>query len=56
LNQGTPLATNAPRSKLWRNLEQLAAQIKGETPREAEELEAAPAPKRKFWVFSKART
>jgi pilus assembly protein CpaE len=56
LNQGTPLATNAPRSKLWRNLEQLAAQIKGETPREAEELEAAPAAKRKFWVFSKART
>ena len=57
LNQGTPLMTTAPRSKLWRGLEQLAEHIKGDSPRgEAEELVAAPAPKRKFWVFSKART
>jgi pilus assembly protein CpaE len=57
LNQGTPLSTNAPRSKLWRSIEQLAQRIKGDSPREVEELEAAPAAKRsKFWVFSKART
>ena len=57
LNQGTPLMTTAPRSKLWRGLEQLAERIKGDNPRgEAEELVAAAAPKRKFWVFSKART
>jgi pilus assembly protein CpaE len=57
LNQGTPLATNAPRSKLWRSMAQLAQRVKGDIPREAEELEATPAAKRsKFWVFSKART
>jgi pilus assembly protein CpaE len=57
LNQGTPLSTNAPRSKLWRSMMQLAQRVKGDIPREAEELEAAPAAKRsKFWVFSKART
>jgi pilus assembly protein CpaE len=56
LNQGTPLSTTAPRSKLWRGLEQLAELIKGDAPQESEELVAAPAPKRKFWVFSKART
>jgi len=56
LNQGSPLATTAPRSKLWRGVEQLAMKIKGDSPREAAEIEASPAIKRKFWVFSKART
>jgi pilus assembly protein CpaE len=56
MNQGTPLNTNAPRSKLWRSLDQLAERIKGETPQEAEEPESAAASKRRFWVFSKART
>jgi pilus assembly protein CpaE len=56
LNQGTPLLTSAPRSKLWRSLEQLALQLKGDPPREAEDLAATSAAKRKFWVFSKART
>jgi pilus assembly protein CpaE len=56
LNQGSPLATTAPRSKLWRGVEQLATKIRGDSPKEAAELEASPAVKRRFWVFSKART
>jgi len=56
LNQGTPLCTNAPRSKLWRGLVQLAERIRGDSPMEAMAQEAAIAPRRKFWVFSKART
>ncbi len=56
LNQGSPLMTSAPRSKLWRSLEQLAQRLKGDIPREAEDQAAAHAVKRKFWVFSKART
>jgi len=56
LNQGTPLCTNAPRSKLWRGLVQLAERIRGDSPMEVLAQEAALAPRRKFWVFSKART
>jgi pilus assembly protein CpaE len=56
LNQGTPLCTNAPRSKLWRGLVQLAERIRGDSPMEVLAQEAAIAPRRKFWVFSKART
>ena len=56
LNQGSPLMTSAPRSKLWRSLEQLAQRLKGDIPREAEDQAAAHAVKRKFWDFSKVRT
>ncbi len=49
LNQGTPLGTAALRSKLWRNLKNLAQKVKNELPGDEQALQAAP--KRKFWVF-----
>lgn len=52
LNQGSYLGMTAPRSKLWRSLMQLAAQVKKAIPYEAAaELAAPAAPRRRFWLF-----
>ena len=50
LNQGTPLVTTAPRSKLWRGIKDLASQILKEIGFQDQEAESV-APKKKFWIF-----
>jgi pilus assembly protein CpaE len=53
LNRGAPLGVSGPRSKLWRDLEALAEQVKLELPAEMEQaaVSAVAEPKRKFWLF-----
>ena len=49
INRGIPLASAAPKSKLWTSLEGLAQQILSQTPR-GEGAEKSQ-PRRRFWVF-----
>jgi pilus assembly protein CpaE len=51
LNQGSPLTAAAPRSKLWRAVKELAAQVEKEIGNDGYQAEAAAAPKKKFWLF-----
>jgi pilus assembly protein CpaE len=51
LNQGSPLKGAAPRSKLWRDIKELASRILQEIGEEAHEGDGAAAPKKKFWLF-----
>jgi pilus assembly protein CpaE len=51
LNQGSPLTGAAPRSKLWRDIKELASRILQEIGEEAHEGDGAAAPKKKFWLF-----
>jgi pilus assembly protein CpaE len=51
LNQGSPLPGAAPRSKLWRDVKELASRILKEIGDEAQEGEGVAAPKKKFWIF-----
>jgi hypothetical protein len=54
LNQGSPLAVSAPRSRLWKDLKRLAERIRQERGiflGETEEATAAEGSRRKFWIF-----
>jgi pilus assembly protein CpaE len=51
LNQGSPLAGAAPRSKLWRGVKELTAQVVEEIGGDEGESNGAGAPKKKFWIF-----
>jgi pilus assembly protein CpaE len=50
LNQGSSLMTAGPRSKLWRGIKDLAAQVLNEIGYDETEAEGA-APRKKFWLF-----
>jgi pilus assembly protein CpaE len=50
LNQGTPLLTTAPRSKLWRSIKDLASKIAMEVG-DSEQMADGAAPRKKFWIF-----
>jgi len=50
LNQGSTLMTAGPRSKLWRGVKDLAAQVLNEIGYDEQEAEGA-APRKKFWLF-----
>ncbi len=56
VNQGMPLASTAPRSKLYQGLQRLALRLKEENKGAKEEAAPASAPARRFWIFSKGRT
>ena len=51
LNQGSPLMSAAPRSKLWRGIKELASQILPEIGDDEHEADGAAAPRKKFWLF-----
>jgi len=51
LNQGTPLMSAAPRSKLCRGIKELAARVVQEIGDKESESDGAAAPKKKFWLF-----
>jgi pilus assembly protein CpaE len=51
LNQGTPLMSTAPRSKLWRGIKELASQVLQEIGDDEHEAEGVAAPRKKFWLF-----
>jgi pilus assembly protein CpaE len=51
LNQGSPLASAAPRSKLWRGIKDLTSRVLAETGVDEGEANGASAPKKKFWLF-----
>ena len=51
LNQGSPLTGAAPRSKLWRDIKELASRVLQEIGDEAHEGDGTAAPKKKFWIF-----
>ena len=51
LNQGTPLMGAAPRSKLWRDIKELASRVLEEIGEDAPEADGAAAPRKKFWLF-----
>jgi pilus assembly protein CpaE len=51
LNQGTPLMRTAPRSKLWRDIKELASRVLQEIGDDEHEAEGAAAPRKKFWLF-----
>jgi pilus assembly protein CpaE len=51
LNQGTPLMSTAPRSKLWRSIKEMASRIIQEVGNAEQEAESAAAPRKKFWLF-----
>jgi pilus assembly protein CpaE len=51
LNQGSSLTGAAPRSKLWRDLKELASRILQEIGDEARQGDGIAAPKKKFWLF-----
>jgi pilus assembly protein CpaE len=51
LNQGTPLSGAAPRSKLWRDIKELASQVLQEIGGDEAEANGTAAPKKKFWLF-----
>jgi pilus assembly protein CpaE len=51
LNQGTPLGATAGRSKLWRDLKNLAQQVLRDLPSGLEQGAVDAAPKKKFWLF-----
>jgi Flp pilus assembly CpaE family ATPase len=51
LNQGTPLMGTAPRSRLWRDIKELASRVLQEIGDAEHEAEGAAAPRKKFWLF-----
>ncbi len=51
LNQGTLLMNIAPRSKLWRSIKEMAANIAQEVGNAEQEGEGAAVAKKKFWLF-----
>ncbi len=51
LNQGTPLGVAGARSKLWRDLKNLAQLVVQELPSGEAPGEVDAAPKKKFWIF-----
>jgi pilus assembly protein CpaE len=51
LNQGSPLVSAAPRTKLWRGIKELASRILLETGDDEHEANGADAPRKKFWLF-----
>ena len=51
LNQGTPLSGAAPRSKLWRDIKELASQVLQEIGGDETEANGTAATKKKFWLF-----
>ena len=51
LNQGSPLIGAAPRSKLWRSINELAARILSVMGEDESEANDAAAPRKKFWLF-----
>jgi pilus assembly protein CpaE len=51
LNQGTPLMSAAPRSKLWRGIKELAARVLEEVGDSEHEADSAATPRKKFWLF-----
>ncbi len=51
LNQGSPLISAAPRSKLWRDIKDLTSRILAETGGDEHEANGAAAPRKKFWLF-----
>jgi pilus assembly protein CpaE len=51
ITQGEPLATAAPRSKLYHSLKELAQKLKEEAPQEEEDAAPVPSPRRRFWIF-----
>jgi pilus assembly protein CpaE len=51
LNQGTSLLTTAPRSKLWRSIQELSSQIRKEVEGDEHEGAGAAASRKRFWVF-----
>jgi pilus assembly protein CpaE len=51
LNQGTSLMTGGPRSKVWRGVKDLAAQVLQEIGDAEHESDGAAAPRKKFWLF-----
>jgi pilus assembly protein CpaE len=50
-NQGLPLMSAAPRSKLWRGIKDLASRVVREFGDEEHGAEATTAPRKKFWLF-----
>lgn len=50
-NQGLPMMSAAPRSKLWRGIKELASQVVLEFGDEEHGAEATTAPRKKFWLF-----
>jgi pilus assembly protein CpaE len=50
-NQGLPMMSAAPRSKLWRGIKELASKIVLELGDEEQGAEATTAPRKKFWLF-----
>jgi Flp pilus assembly CpaE family ATPase len=51
LNQGSPLVSAAPRSKLWRGIKDLASRVLAETGVDESEANGASASRKKFWLF-----
>jgi Flp pilus assembly CpaE family ATPase len=51
LDQGTSLITTAPRSKLWRSIKGLSAQILQEVDSGEQAGADATASRKRFWVF-----
>jgi pilus assembly protein CpaE len=51
LNQGSPLAGAAPRSKLWRGIKDLTSQILAEVGDDEQKTNGAAASRKKFWLF-----
>jgi pilus assembly protein CpaE len=50
-NQGLPMMSAAPRSKLWRGIKDLASRVVQELGDEEHGAEAAASPRKKFWLF-----
>ena len=50
-NQGLPLMSAAPRSKLWRGVKELASRVVMEFGAEESGAEVTGAPRKKFWLF-----
>jgi pilus assembly protein CpaE len=51
LNQGTPLTTTVPRSKLWRSIKELAPQVVEELGDQEPEASSDAASRKRFWIF-----
>jgi pilus assembly protein CpaE len=50
-NQGLPMMSASPRSKLWRGIKDLASKVLLELSDEEHGAEAAAASRKKFWLF-----
>jgi pilus assembly protein CpaE len=51
LNQGTPLSTTVPRSKLWRSIKELAPKIVEELGESEQGASGDAATRKRFWIF-----